>query len=169
MPRRLYFLFPNRRDTRKAIDELEQYEHLREHQFHVLARDDVDLEGLPAATPRQRQDTRARLARVFWLSDLGIYFVALLLLISTLLLGYYLAATIALALMLVTFLGGAWYAIRIPEISLKEFASTLAHKELLLMIDIPSEKMDSIERRINKHHHTGVSAGSSWTIGQFGL
>lgn len=169
MLRRLYFLFPSRREAREAIDELEKHEQLHEDQFHALAREDVDINGLPAATPQQRQDMRARLAQWLWISDLGLFSIALLALVASLLFGHYLLSGIAFAIMLATFVVGAWYAIRVPDTSLKEFDSTLAHRELLLMVDVPQSQTGAIERRISQHYPAAVAGGSSWTVNHFGI
>jgi hypothetical protein len=58
MKRRLYFLFPDPGNARIVVDELQSRGmHLRD--MHTLARTGINLEGLPAASRRQRNDAGA--------------------------------------------------------------------------------------------------------------
>jgi len=49
--------------------------------MHVIAAKDVDLEGLPVATLKQRADLGARLETIFWDGNLVLFFMALMSLI----------------------------------------------------------------------------------------
>ncbi len=52
--------------------------------IHALARDGMDLSGLPAATPRQRQDAGWKLEWTLWRANLALFFVALAGFVATL-------------------------------------------------------------------------------------
>lgn len=169
MYRRLYFLFPSSREARKAVDELEEDEHLQQIHLHALARDGVDLGGLPRATEYQRRDIRAIVSKAFWGSELGIFTAALLAFIISLYFGFSIWSVIALTVMAVTLVSGAWFAMRVPDTTLEEFEGSLAHDELLLMVDVPKARMEAIERRIQEHHPAAVFGGSSWTVEYFGI
>ena len=71
--------------------------------------------------------------------------------------------------MIISFVGGALYSLRVPEVSLTEFRDALAHGEVLLMVDVPVRQVASIEHCIGHHHPTGVAGGSNWTMGLFGI
>jgi hypothetical protein len=43
--------------------------------------------------------------------------------------------------MTVTFISGAFYTIRVPDTSLREFRDGLAHGEVLLLIDVPQDRV----------------------------
>lgn len=169
MNRRLYFKFPSKAEAQAAVEELSMRESVAIANMHAPAKQGVDLVGLPDATRRQRRDLPARLAWWLWEGDLLVFFVVLLGLIIALNFGFMLWAGVAILVMAVTFIGGAFYAMFIPEVSLTEFCDTLAHGEVLLMVDVPQNKVTAIERCIGQHHHSGVAGGSSWTINMFGI
>ncbi len=52
MYRRLFFLFPDNIEAKKAVDTLTQ-ENISLRQIHALAKSDSDLHGLPVSAPRQ--------------------------------------------------------------------------------------------------------------------
>lgn len=164
MTRRLYFLFPSKPEAIAAINDIVAHDGVSRTSMHVLVHADVDVRDLPLVTPEQRRDLRARLARSLWKADLGLFAVALVGLIIFLLIGSSLLTILAVAVLAVTFIGGAVYAIRVPEMSLEEFRGALAHGELLLMVDVPRDKVLSIEQRITRRHPAAIAGGSSWTV-----
>ena len=54
MKRRLYFLLPDREHTRSIVDELAAVG-IDTGAMHTIAKPEVDLSDLPAATDRQRE------------------------------------------------------------------------------------------------------------------
>ncbi|MGD9000937.1 MAG: hypothetical protein PVF75_11015 [Granulosicoccaceae bacterium] len=121
----------------------------------------------PAQLRRQRHDLRARLAWWFRESELALFGVAAL---PGLLAALYYGLTYrAVLVMVFTFISGAWYTIRIPDTSLREFRDSLAHGEVLLMVDVPQHRVAAVEKCTGQHHHATVAAGSSWTVDRFGI
>lgn len=167
MNRRLYFMFPSRAEAKAAVDELELVEAVDEVHIHTVARDGVAIQGLPPASERQRHDVRSQLSWIFWNGELAIFFVAFISLLLSIYVASVWAAIVSFSVMAVTFVSGTFYAIRIPDVSLHEFDSALAHREVLLLIDVPKSKVGSIERRITQHHPSAVASGSSWTTDLF--
>jgi hypothetical protein len=162
-------MFPSKTEACAAINELEAAEGVDQAHMHAIAREDVDIQGLPPASERQRHDVRSQLSWVLWNSDLAIFFVAFIGLLLSIYVGSVWAAIASFSVMAVSFASGAFYAIFVPDISLDEFDSALAHREVLVLIDVPKTKVDSIERRINHHHPSGVASGSSWTADLFDI
>ena len=75
MKRRLYFLFSDTGQARKALADLDGLGVDLGH-MHVLARPDVDLGGLPPATERQRRDILKRLEKTLWGGNLVLFGIA---------------------------------------------------------------------------------------------
>ena len=169
MNRRLYFMFPSKTEARAAINELEAAEDVDEAHIHTLARKGVDIQDLPPATNLQRHDVRSRLSWIFWNSELSLFFTAFIGLLLSIYIVSVWGAIVSFAVMAASFVTGAFYAIRVPDVSLHEFDSALAHSEILLLVDVPKSKVDSIERRIRDHHPSGVASGGSWTTDLFGV
>jgi hypothetical protein len=168
MIRRLYFLFPSPAKTLEAVEELIQSGVNKTH-MHALAREGVNLAGLPPCTAQQRHKLRELIARLFWDTELSVFFFALAGLVFALIQGYVIAALVALLVMAATFLSGAFYAVRIPDNTLVEFSGALAHGEVLLMVDVPKQKVAGIEDIIHRHHPAAIAGGSSWTIDAMGI
>ncbi len=81
MLRRVYLLFPGRKFAERAVVDLTGMGVARRH-IHTIARQDVDIEGLPEASVRQRSDFAARLEQWFWDLNLLLFFAALLVLVA---------------------------------------------------------------------------------------
>ena len=169
MKRRLYFMFPSAAQAQAAVDELTAREGIKARHMHAMARKGVDLGELPVATALQQKALSAKLARWLWESDLALFALALVGFITVLFFGQVLWALIALLVMALTIIIGALYAMRVPESSLREFQSSLAHGEVLLMVDVPMHKVSAVEYCIGHHHHSAVAGGSSWSMDLFGI
>lgn len=168
MNRRLYFLFPSPKTAETAVKELIQLG-IRRDYIHTLARDDVDISGLPSITPRQRYGLRERLARVYWNSELIVFFLALAGLLTAIALNSLSGVAVALIAMTASFLSGAFYATHVPDTTLSDFKEALAHREVLLLVDVPRQRIAEVEANIHKHHPAAVAGGSSWTIDALGI
>ena len=168
MLRRLYFLFPSAATARAAVAELQQHG-VRQSQMHALARAGVDLGGLPPATAHQHSRLRELLGRIFWDSELAIFFLALVGLVLAMVQQSMVGALAALAVMALSFVSGALYAIRLPDTPLAEFRGALSHGEVLLLVDVRKHKVAEIEDLIHRHHPAAVAGGSSWTLDAWGI
>ena len=71
--RRLYFLLASEPDASDAVSTLKSAG-LPEQAIHALGRGGRSPANLPPATPRQKSDLRARLARWFWDGELALFF-----------------------------------------------------------------------------------------------
>ena len=164
---RLYFLLPDENTAQKVVDDLNQtgidFRNLHAHVKHVSS------DQLPAATRWQKMDLAQSLENVIWHSDLIIFFIALIVFLAVLVMGSLYWSLAALALMLVTFLTGNWFAEFMPKVHLREFEHALSHGEVLLMVDVPRQKVAEVEDQVRHHHPAAIPGGSSWTIHSLGI
>lgn len=116
MMRRLYFVFPSKVETMAAVDELLAEEGIAVRNMHTVAKPGTGIEGLPRATARQLRDLRAHIAWWLWETDLGIFFAALVALCVALYVGAMAWALASLVVTAITFVGGALYSLRVPEV-----------------------------------------------------
>ncbi len=165
MYRRVYFLFPDVAHTRRVVSELDEVKVGRGF-MHAMAKEGVDLEDLPGATRRQRTDAIKRLERVLWNLNLATFFLALALLVASLVWGF--VSWPWPVIMLLTFLGGNRFASRVPNVHLDEMVGALSHGEILLMVDVPIWRVAEIERLVHRHPEA-EPIGVSWSVHAFGL
>jgi hypothetical protein len=167
MLRRLFFLFPDEASGQRAVDKLADLG-IPRRRMHAIA-PHVELKTLPPATERQIKDTAFRIEWILWSTNLAVFALALLTLVVTLLAGEYVWSLTALSLMLVTFLAGELFVVRVPDVHLTEFVDALAHGEILLMIDVPSSRVTEIENIVHHGYPVAAVGGVSWTVDAFGL
>jgi len=165
MLRRLYFLFPDEKHAQNVVDELIN-KNISERHIHALTHG-IELKTLPKATERQARDTAFRIEWAFWNINLLIFLLALAGLITALATGETLWAVIALAVMLITFIAGEQFAIYLPDVNLTEFTDALSHGEILLMVDVPKNRVAEIEHYVHHRHPDAIIGGVSWAIDAF--
>ena len=168
MKRRLYFLFPDAITARRAVADLGT-NGVATDRIHTIARGDVDVSGLPPATAAQRRDTLCRLDRGLWNCNLAVFALALAVMLAGWALGNMLVWMPALLVMLLSVGGGALFALRVPSVHMDEFRAALAHGEILLMVDVSRECVESIEELMLRVHPEAVPGGSSWTPNALGI
>ncbi len=161
MYRRLFFLFPSIAEARKAVQDLIQ-EDISIKQMHSLSRPGVDLEGLPISAPNQRRDMHAKIEDSLWNFNLGIFFIALFVLIVSFISANYFLVVISLLVMLATYAIGYYYLTK-PTIHLSGFHAAFQHNEILLMVDVPKNKVAQIEQIIHNKNPSASEEGISWT------
>ncbi|AOK52472.1 hypothetical protein [Burkholderia stagnalis] len=167
--RRIYVLLPNAKSASRIIDEL-LLRHVEWRHVHVLAAPGVETENLPQATLAQRSDLLPALGRgtlVGWLVGMAVGLAALLYQPEGLKLG-------AGAVVLITLLSagfGAWTStmigVNVPNTRLKRFEGAVEGGELLLMVDVKTDRVDEIEALIKQHHPDAGVKGHDPTIPAF--
>lgn len=161
--RRLYFIVPDESAAAKVVADLEATGVNRRH-IHAIAGKGATLEKLPAASERQRRDAVWHLQWALWTGNLGLFAVATAGLIVSLLLDSATGALLSAAVMAVSFLAGFVFATRVPDTHLDEFHGVLAHPEVLLLVDVPKQRVAEIEELISRHHPEATAGGAGWTI-----
>ena len=167
MLRRLFFLFPDTEHAQHVVDEL-LVRGVPKRRMHAIGKD-VALGSLPEATERQKKDTKFRLEWFVWNTNLMLFFIAMVVFIASLVLGSVLWAAISLFVMLLTFIAGEQFAVKVPDVHLTEFTDALAHGEVLLMVDVPAYRVAEIESYVHSHHPEAATGGVSWTIDTLGI
>jgi hypothetical protein len=168
MRRRLYFLIPNNAQARAVAADLQRLG-INERQIHALGgTHGADLEGLPRATARQRQDAGRTLERVLWDGNLSLFFAALALFVFSLYMGSTGTAALMVAIMVATFVMGVM-ATWLPDVHLDEFRDALRHGEILIMVDVARNRVSEIEELMHKHHPEATVGGVGWTFGALGM
>lgn len=168
MLRRLHFVVPDESHALQIMADLNAIGIGREH-VHAIPGKGVHLMQLPLATERQQHDAGGRLERIVWNANLGLFWVALVGLLAAVYFNLLAGALAAVAVMVATFFGGAWFAVRVPDVHLDEFRGMLSHGEILLMVDVPKAKVFEVEEAVERRHPEAVPGGTGWTIGRLGV
>jgi hypothetical protein len=161
--RRLYFVIPDEPQATQVVNDLETAGVGRQH-IHAIAGRGAALERLPPATERQRQDAGSRLERIAWTGDLMLFFLGLIGLIASLVWASPAWSLLSVVLMALTLVAGALFALRVPDTHLDEFRGALSHSEILLMVDVPRQRVAEIEEMVRRRHPEAIPGGTGWTI-----
>lgn len=167
MLRRLYFLFPDEPHAQAAVDKLVDMD-IPERRIHAVARN-VELKTLPQATQRQKDDTAFRIEWFFWTANLAVFALAVIALIIALIYAEFLWAMLAFSVMAISFIAGEQFVVHVPDVHLNEFNDALAHGEILLMIDVPKDRVVEIEDFVHHRYPVATVGGVSWSVDAFDL
>jgi len=169
MRRRLYFLLPNVPRARQVVDEL-LLARIDDHHIHVMARQGTPLGDLPEANLLQRSDLVHGMAvglSVGGATGILAGLVALAFPPEGLVLGGWTLLVTAIAGAVI----GAWVAgmvgTDIPNSQLKEFQSAVNEGHVLMMVDVPKGKVETVTKMIRRHHPEADMHGIEPTIPAF--
>lgn len=169
MRRRLYFLLPDLACARQIVDEL-LLARIDDHHIHVMAREDMDVGDLPAANLLQRSDFIHGIEiglSVGGATGILAGLVAIAFPPDGIVLGGWTLLVTALAGALI----GAWVAgmigTDVPNSQLKAFQSAVAAGQILMMVDVHKNKVESVTNMIRKHHPEADMHGVEPTIPAF--
>ncbi len=152
--RRIYFLVPSVASARAIVDEL-LLARVEQRHIHIVAREGTPLEDLPEAGIAQTSDLIPAIEK-------GLAAGGLSGLLAGALAVTFPPAGLVLgggALLGLTAFGagfGAWMSsmvgIGLPSGRLKPFEDAIARGELLMMIDVPRDRVEEIEAVVRRHH-----------------
>ncbi|PCJ87465.1 MAG: DUF1269 domain-containing protein [Thiotrichaceae bacterium] len=150
--KRLYFLLPNVETAHKVVDEL-LLTHVEERYLHVIAADSIKLGDLPEASLLQKSDFIPAVERGVALGGAtGVLFG----LVALAMPGFVIAGGALLAMGLVGAGMGAWLGgmigLDVGNSQVKKFQSAIEQGEILMLIDIPKDRIDEIKTLVKKHH-----------------
>jgi hypothetical protein len=169
MRRRLYFMVPDTRSARQIRDEL-LLARIEDGHIHVLAKDGMSLEGLHEASVLQKTDF-VHGAETGLAVGGGIGIIAGLVAVFFPPAGVDLQLVTILLTALIGAAFGAWVASMvasaIPNSRLKAFESAINAGHILMMVDVPSGRVDEIRKLIASHHPEATSSGTEPTIPAF--
>lgn len=168
MKRRLYYLLPDHSTARNIVNEL-LLARIQFNQMHIMAKDDSEMSDLPAASMLQTSDIVRAMELGLVIGGItgtsaGIVFslIPSVTLFSTG--GLILICALAGAII------GSWAAgmigINVPSTRLKSFTSKIDNGELLMMVDIPKDKINEVSELVTSHINV-KSAGSEPKIPAF--
>jgi hypothetical protein len=167
--KRLYFLVPDVASTKKIVDEL-LVARVDERHMHVLAKRSTPLEHLPEASLLQKSDFIPAVQRGIALGGTT-GTLAGLVAVSLPVAGPAIAGGIILASALAGAGVGAWLGgmvgMNVGSTRLKQFEEAIERGELLLMVDVPMDRMDEITELIKQHHPEADVRGTEPLIPAF--
>lgn len=161
MRRRLYFLLPSVTRAKSIFNHL-LLARIDDNHIHFLARDDVDLKDLPGATLGQRSD--------LWHGvGLGIFVGGLTGLFAGLFIFKYTSSMTDFGISVVPFLSilgalfGTWssslVSLSVPNTQLKRFRGAIDRGKILMMVDVPKERVDAIKKLMHKQNPEAKQKG----------
>ena len=152
--RRIYFLVPTVVSAQAIVDDL-LLSRIEERHIHVVAREDTALKDLPEANVAQNTDLVPALQRgaaAGGLSGLLAGLIAITFPPAGLVIGG--GALLGLTVFGAGF--GAWMSsmigVRLPNSRIDQYQKAIEEGQLLLMVDVPPEKIQQIEAMVTRHH-----------------
>lgn len=152
MKKRLYYLLSDIPVTRKIVDEL-LLARIAESQIHVMARDNTSMDDLPEASFMQTSDIVHGIETGLVIGGLTGLVVSLIATISL-----ELGSMIGVVILSCTLLGslvGIWTSSmvgsNVRNSQLSGFESAIEDGKVLLMVDIPQQRVSEISSKIESH------------------
>ena len=165
--RRLYFLLPDLEVTHKVIDEL-LLTHIEESHLHVLAAEGDELGDLPEATLLQKSDFIPAMERGVALGGATGLLGGLVALAMP---GFVIAGGAVLAMGLVGAGMGVWMGgmigVDVDNSQVKQFKSAIEEGKVLVMVDVPKDRVEDVETLVKKHHPDAEFEGTEPHIPAF--
>jgi len=154
MRKRLYFLISELPDAHQIVDDL-LLARIDDSHIHVMANDDIALGNLPKATLLQTSDIVHGIESGLVIGGLtGLVGGA----VATFALSVdVMVGVVVLVSVICGALIGSWVASMIgsdvPNSRLKKFEKALKNNRILLMVDVPSERVEEITHLVENHQH----------------
>lgn len=166
---RLYFTAPDVKSAKQVVDEL-LLNRIDERHIHVIAKDGVPLEDLPEASFLMKSDFTAAVEKGVALGSTAGVIAGLVALAipGGLILGggaTLLATTVAGAS--VGAFGASLKAVDVPNTRLREFEEELNQGRVLIIVDVPSDKIDATRSAVTRQHHEVRDKGQESPIPTF--
>ncbi|MBE0593890.1 MAG: DUF1269 domain-containing protein [Gemmatimonadales bacterium] len=167
--RRVYFLLPDVKSAKAIVDEL-LLKRVEWRHIHVLASSTVPLEGLPEAHLAQRSDLLPALARGTAAGGVT-GMLAGLVAMAFPPAGLTIAGGAVVAMTLAGAGFGAWMStmvgVDLPNTRIEKYEAAIGKGELLMMVDVPRERVEEIEQLVRSHHPEADIGGADPTIPAF--
>jgi len=152
--RREYFLVPDIELARKIVHEL-LLSHVEERYIHLIARDDIPMEDLPEATLMQKSDFIPALEKGVLggaYTGLAAGLVVMAFPPAGMVIGggailAMMAAGVAVGGMMSTLVG-----VGLPSGRLEKFEEAIKAGNILILVDIPRQRLNEIQEIVTKHH-----------------
>ena len=155
MNRRLYFVLPDV-DTAQQVERDLLLAKIEDRHMHFLGKRGTDLKDLPEASLGQKTDLFHGMRVGLVAGGATGTCVGFILYQFPSLIGVSLDVGIAAILALVGAIFGAWVSSMIgsstPNVRLREYEKTMEEGHILLMLDVPKERVDEVREIIRSHH-----------------
>ncbi len=161
MRKRLYFLLPDLKHTKQALNHL-LLARIEERHIHVMAKEGADLKDLPEATLSQKSD-------VLHAVQLGVFVGGVTGLVTGIAAYKFGPAILDLGIGSIAFfilLGamfGGWVSgligLDVPNTQLKDFEQAIRRGKILLMVDVSADKVADINKLMKRQHPEAKSQG----------
>lgn len=151
--RRIYFLVPDIAVTKRVVDDL-VLARIDEKHIHVIAKRNTPLEALPEATLLQKSDFVPAVEQGLAIGGSTGMLAGLIAIMlppaSTVIAGGILLATTVVGASV-----GAWVSgmvgMSIGNRRIKEFEAAVEAGKFLVLVDVPTRRLEEIEERIKQH------------------
>ena len=152
--RRIYFLVPDLATAEAVTDEL-LLARIEERHIHVIAREGTELGDLPKASLLQSSDVVPAVERGLALGGAtGV--LAGLVAVTFPPAGVVLGGGAILATALAGAGIGAWLSsmigVDVSNTRIRQFQDQIAKGQVLFLVDVPKERVDSVEAMVKSHH-----------------
>lgn len=155
--KRIYFLLPSVDTAHKIVNELTQSV-MDEKHIHIISKEDTLLEALPEATLLQKSDFIPAFDRGIAIGGTTGLLAGLLTLVVPG--GVALSGGAILACIFAGAGVGSWLgsmvALEVPNTRHKEFEEAISQGKLLMLLDVPNEKLPSIETTVIRHYPEAI-------------
>jgi hypothetical protein len=167
--RRIYFLLPDIEVSRKLVDEL-LLARIDVNHIHVIAKEGTQMEDLPEASLAQKSDLVPALER-------GVAVGGAAGILAGVIAVSFPPAGLALGggALLAIALGGSGFGaimssmigVSTPNTRLEKFEDAVNKGEILMLVDVPKDRVDEIEAMVKKHHPDADIEGTEPVIPAF--
>lgn len=167
--RRLYFLLPDLEVTHKLVDEL-LLARIEDRHMHVIAKEGTPLKDIREASPLQKSDFIPALEK-------GLVGGAYMGLLAGLVAAAFPPAGLVIgggAVLAITAAGAtvgglmsSMVGISIPSGRLEKFEGAIQAGEILMLVDVPRQRVDEIEGLVKKHHPNADIEGTEPMVPPF--
>lgn len=152
--RRLYFLLPNIDVTHKLVDDL-LLSRIEDRHMHVIAKEGTPLQDIREASPLQKSDFIPALEKgLVGGAYMGLLagLVAAVFPPAGLVIGGGVVLAIAAAGATVGGLMSSMVGVGLPSGRLEKFEAAIEAGEVLMLVDVPRDRVEEIETLVKKHH-----------------
>jgi hypothetical protein len=165
--RRLYFLLPDLDVTHKVVDEL-LLARIEERHMHVIAKEGTPLKDLPEASLAQKSDFIPAMERGIAAGGATGIVAGLAAMAFP---GVVIAGGALLAMGLAGAGMGAWLGgmigLDVENSHIKQFEEAINSGHILVLVDVPKDRVDDIQTLVKKHHSDADFEGTEPTIPPF--
>lgn len=168
MTRRMFYLFADDSRGTALLADLNAAGIGAEH-LHAVTGGGGSLRQFPPATLRQQRDRVWQIERWLWAGNLVLFALAAIGLALALIAGHVPAALGAAAVMVASFTAGLVFVRHMPETHLGELDIALKHGDVVLMVDVPKQRVNEVAELIRQRYPEAEASGLGWTIPALGL